>query len=239
MCYLFIWQWVLRIISETLKFSRSMVLFECESMSKSVWAVINYGFECAYFMSVIQENEDLYLVAHTHHTLTHTRQKVVIVYFFCYSSQLCCILYLLGKRTIINFSSLSTCSWADEKNASQTSFQDKGPQSERWSWRVRQEKMHSKFLSKYLKRNKKGMFNNILTVDFQTFSRTIGLTAIRACSAGETLCAYMWKWMNANNRQQFSTQPKFNSIVIITFIKNTKHLLLHCSDCSVLSPNAE
>lgn len=48
MCYLFIWQWVLRIISETLKFSRSMVLFECESMSKSVWAVINYGFECAY-----------------------------------------------------------------------------------------------------------------------------------------------------------------------------------------------
>lgn len=64
-------EWVLRIISKTLKFSRSMVLFECESMSKSVWAVINYGFECAYFMSVIQENEDLYLVAHTSHTHSH------------------------------------------------------------------------------------------------------------------------------------------------------------------------
>lgn len=32
MCYLFIWQWVLRITLETLKFSRSMFCSECESV---------------------------------------------------------------------------------------------------------------------------------------------------------------------------------------------------------------
>lgn len=154
MCYLFIWQWVLRIImwkhwNSHVRYFVRMCEYEQFGLScDKLW------FKCACFMSVIQENEDLYLIAHTH---KHTRQKLVIVYFFfAILLNLCCILYLLGKRTIINFSSVSACSWADEKNTSQTLFQDK--ESE---W-VREKNAFETF-SEYLKRNKKGMFNNILT----------------------------------------------------------------------------
>lgn len=101
------------------------VLCSNVSTSRLVWIVINYGLNvpvlCRWFKR---------MKIYTLHTHTHTRQKVVIVYFFfaillIYAIWWCCIIIILGKRTIINFSSLSICSWAGEKNTSQTMFRRK------------------------------------------------------------------------------------------------------------------
>lgn len=227
MCYLFIRQWVLRIISETLKFSRSMVLFECESMSKSVWAVINYGFECAYFMLVIQENEDLYLITRSHtHLLARSltlRQKVVIV----------CVFFLLFFSIMLHFTFTGKENYHKflfSVNLLVNRWEKCQPnvlprQRSIWNRELESEarKNAFKIFRNYLKRNKKGIFNNILTVNFQTFSEN-NWTYQRQRLARGRHCAWMWKRMNGNKRQQFSSQPNYNSIVIITFIKNTKNV---------------